>query len=951
MTQDRKMETGGEARQRSARTITLVTLVIMTVISAVTLLFVPASDKTPIDNFMMPFVALAAAAGYYFARRGRSDLGVYLLLAAIGVTVLIYPMAADNIGWQTAIGMILVATGIANSALPEKAAGRVITAAFGFAIAIILIELFTTGAVRNPVTPSSIVVIILLALVYVGITLYRFRQFGLRTKFIIVFVLLSVFSVSATAVTISSLVSDQLKLKVEQQLTGVSELTATAIGRELVTQISVIQAAALSESLQSALVRREAQSNIVELLKLDEQWRAADAAKDDDDPLVRKATTGALADQLRALREEFPAHVEIFIADVYGANVAATNRTTDYYQADEEWWQVAYSNGEGAVYLSQPAFDESSGSFSIQVALPIFDNHSGAMLGIIRSTLDLSVFIPSLELGKPGETGRTEIYMPGNLELELHVEDGQPMLETETSPADFASTLAGQPHATFLDTVHDGSPVMAGITDFTGSGVENPEISEAFELLNWHVVTLQDRSEALQAVEDTSRAAQLVGLAALVLASLAAVGITRFITRPILSLTETAEEISTGNLNAVARVESPDEVGELAKSFNRTTAQLRDTLSNLEQRIEERTYDLEVSRRQTEHRAAQYIAIGEISKLINSEQELNILLPLIARLVSERFGFYHTGIFLLDDTGQYAVLLAANSAGGQNMLKRGHRLKVGESGIVGAVGKTGLARIAFDVGQDAVFFDNPDLPDTRSEAAVPLKVRDAIIGVLDVQSEKPGAFTEDDTNMLGILADQIAIAIENTRLLEQTRQALTEARLTYQRTLHEGWKSLIEDEDMIGYRQSMSGGRRLTKPVVSDEISQAMNRGSALVFHADGKTDDPTMVVPIKLRDQIIGVLRIKSPSRERPWTADEINLAEAISDRLSLALENARLLQEFQRQAVKEQTIAEITGKIGSSINLNNVLLTAVEELGRTIPGSEVTIKLKDESGNNGNG
>jgi hypothetical protein len=113
-------------------------------------------------------------------------------------------------------------------------------------------------------------------------------------------------------------------------------------------------------------------------------------------------------------------------------------------------------------------------------------------------------------------------------------------------------------------------------------------------------------------------------------------------------------------------------------------------LGNLERRIAERTMDLEVSRHQTEERANQLLAIGEISKIINAEQELNILLPLITRLVSERFNFYHTGIFLIDDAKQFAVLLAANSLGGQAMLKRGHKLKIGESGLVGYVGKSGL---------------------------------------------------------------------------------------------------------------------------------------------------------------------------------------------------------------------------------------------------------------------
>lgn len=423
----------------------------------------------------------------------------------------------------------------------------------------------------------------------------------------------------------------------------------------------------------------------------------------------------------------------------------------------------------------------------------------------------------------------------------------------------------------------------------------------------------------------------------------------RTITNPLTKLTAVAEQISSGNLNVTAPVDSLDEVGTLAETFNRMTEQLRDTLGTLERRIAERTVDLELSRRQTELRATQLFAISEISSLINTEEKLTILLPLITRLVSERFNFYHTGIFLLDDANQYAVLQAANSAGGQNMLNRGHKLRIGQSGIVGFVARSGTPRIALDVGQDATFFNNPDLPNTRSEIALPLKARTKIIGVLDVQSEKPGAFTPEDANILSILADQVAIAIENTRLLEQTRLALEEVRTAYQQNMREGWQAFEQEQGMVGYYQNMRGGQRLEQPLNNDEITQAMHRGEALVFHADGKTSEPTLVVPIKLREQVIGVMHIKAPNQERTWTDSEINLTEAVSERLSLALENARLIQDSQRQAVKEQTITEITGRIGSSTNLENVLITAVEELGRTIPGSEVTIRLKNEKSNLG--
>jgi GAF domain-containing protein len=373
--------------------------------------------------------------------------------------------------------------------------------------------------------------------------------------------------------------------------------------------------------------------------------------------------------------------------------------------------------------------------------------------------------------------------------------------------------------------------------------------------------------------------------------------------------------------------------------------EIQSLISSLEQRVAERTTDLELSRQQSVKRANELQSISEISKIITGEQKLENLLPLITRLVSERFNFYHTGIFLIDSTHQFAILQAANSSGGKIMLERGHKLEVGESGIVGYVAGSGLPRISLDVGQDAVFFNNPDLPNTRSEMALPLKVYDRTVGVLDVQSESPGAFTENDINTLSILADQIAIALENTRLFTQTQQALDEAQALYRQNLQEGWKTFSREKEFIGYQQSLTSGKKLTEIVESDEIQQAMNRGEVLIFHADGVTQEASIVVPIKLRGQIIGNINIKAPTKNRQWSADEVNLAETISERLSIALENARLIQESQRQVIKEQTISEVTGKIGASINLKNVLQTAVEELGRAMPGSDVIIQFKSDN------
>lgn len=930
------------ARQQTAESLTLVTFVLVTVIAVITLFFIKPENKTPIDNYLIPLTAAGAGVSYLFTRKGLHTRGVYLLLGLTAVISAVYAIVVNNAGWPAAIGMLVITTSIANGALNETDARRITAASFITSLIIIFADLILDGLTEMPITSISLIVTGVLGIIYLGLTLYYFRQYALRTKFIFAFTFLSAISVGAATAAISVTTLSQLNDRVEQQLTSVSRLTADSFSNELDKQVDLLRTLSTNRTMIADLVRASlnAESDIEALKRLDEKWKSV-PPENTINPFIRSVLENEIVTELKEFRSEFPEHREISITDRNGANVASTNRTSDYYQADEEWWQAAFNNGRGSVYISQPLYDESAETLSIQIAIPIVNPTTNEIVGILRTNVGLDIFSRAFQTGRFGETGRTEIYLPNGNELEVFQdENGEFQIEIEKAPEDFVSVL--QQNKIFYDTLHDGTPILAVVSPLSRTSDEREDII-AVQNLQWRIITLQEREEALQIVTDAARNAQFVGLAAILVAILLAIFMAQYLATPITRLTQTAEAVSSGNLSVVAPVETSDEIGMLAESFNRMTSQLRDSVSNLEKRVVERTTDLEMARQQSEKRAGQLLAAGEISKIINSEQNLSTLLSLVTRLVSERFGYYHTGIFLIDESRQYAVLQSANSEGGRNMLKRGHKLTLGE-GIVGYVAKFGEARIALDVGSDAVYFNNPDLPNTRSEMALPLNFLDTTIGVLDVQSERPGAFTDDDANAILILADQIAIAIENTRLFEQSQQTVRELQNLYRQNLQEGWKVFNREEGMIGYYQSLEGGRKLAETVNTMEIQQTINRGETSIFHADGKTDQPALVVPIKLRGQIIGVIHVKAPSRDRMWTSNEINLSEAVSERLSLALENARLLQESQRQALMEQTISDITGKIGSSINLENVLQTAVEELGRNLPGSEVVIRLRDE-------
>jgi GAF domain-containing protein len=370
--------------------------------------------------------------------------------------------------------------------------------------------------------------------------------------------------------------------------------------------------------------------------------------------------------------------------------------------------------------------------------------------------------------------------------------------------------------------------------------------------------------------------------------------------------------------------------------------ELQDLTANLEQRVNERTLAVEAVSQQNTRRVAQLQAITELSEAIAQVKDLGSLFQTTTELISERFGFYHVGMFLLDNEREYAVLQAANSEGGKKMLARAHRLKLG-TGVVGYVARLGRPRIALDVGSDAVYFDNPDLPETRSEAALPLKARDETIGVLDVQSTVAGAFSHEDLQVLTALANQVAIAFENTRLLTETRAALRQVEEVYDEFTRAEWSRAAAKAEQPGFRYQAGRIEMIEKSLNTPEAISAVNSGAVVTNRTNGSTEKRhTVAIPVRLRGEVIGVLQIESNDPSRTWQEDEIGLVEAVAERAAYALENARLFQDARRRAAKERLISEATSKISGALNLENILQTTAQELERVLGGSEVLIRFQ---------
>jgi GAF domain-containing protein len=357
----------------------------------------------------------------------------------------------------------------------------------------------------------------------------------------------------------------------------------------------------------------------------------------------------------------------------------------------------------------------------------------------------------------------------------------------------------------------------------------------------------------------------------------------------------------------------------------------------LEQRVEQRTADLlqrgtelEFANRQIQRRAVQFEALAQVARVIASVRDLHELLPRIATVISDKFDFYHIGVFLVDEANEYAVLSATNSEGGRKMLERKHRLRVGEEGIVGYVTSIGKARVAMDVGKDPVFFNNPDLPETHSEIALPLRIENHIVGALDVQSTASAAFSDDDIQMLSLLADLVSLAIENARLFDETRTALAEAEAVSRQFTREAWSRVPVEHRLLGYRYTLTGTTPLNEPLDFSRSTKGKSR--------DPQKEPSQVVIPIQLRGETIGTLVVQSPATDQ-FNQEQIDLIKAVAERVALAAENARLFEETTRRAERERLVSDITGKIRSVNDPQAMIQTAMEELRRALGASRVEV------------
>jgi GAF domain-containing protein/HAMP domain-containing protein len=580
-------------------------------------------------------------------------------------------------------------------------------------------------------------------------------------------------------------------------------------------------------------------------------------------------------------------------------------------------------------------------------------------------------------------------------------------------------------------------------------------------------------------------------LSIILLAGLVSVALGYFLggllARPIKRLTSDTDRFAGGDLSFRTAVAGRDEVGKLAMSFNDMADQIQALVSGLEQRVEARTLQLRAS--------------ADVGRAAVSILDTNQLLREVVNLITDRFGFYYAAVFLADSHHRWAVLHEATGEAGRILKERQHQLEIGGQSMVGTAMKTRKARIALDVGDEAVRFANPLLPDTRSEIALPLVVGGRVLGALDVQSTQIAAFDETNAEVLQSMADQIAIALSNTIQFNQIQAALRRSRQLYEASRKltaasdargilnvliehavpqadrasvmllgpqtgEGRWSYIEygatwlrsglehevpaapsgarvtpeqlpivhllkpDEPLlipdaqavrlepdilallqrfgtaaiiglplsvgrqilgfilIGFQQAQTFDANLIEPLMAlvsqaaiviqnqrslvesraalqqlDEVNRRLTgrawreyafASGGTIRQSDAGPGAPTeldaaplptiLSAPLVIRGQEIGALRLEDAAPDREWTANERALLQAVAGEVAIALENARLIEQTERRARREHAVADISSRMLAANDIESILRTAGDELGRILRVGRVAVQLNTE-------
>lgn len=730
----------------------LISLISLSILLLYGVQIAQAGDAAP---FRVPLAAaglllLAGLTAAWHSRRGRAVRAVHILLGALWLAAPAMTIIVDGIGLALGIVLTIVTAQVSLLGLPQaqlrwRIGGGILVGALT-----ILLDLFWPGSrLTIPMVSAVVPVAGSIAVLLLGfqIARTRFAEFSIGTKLALGSLLVTAVSGLVLIFFVIRSTTNLFTARAGEDLNNLASTQALAVGELLGRQTDILQLLSFNQQLRDGVIEANQvydgdEAAIRQLLAQgNAEWESAEFT----DEIVEVRLERGIQWRLSEFKNTFPNHRQLLVTDQHGALIGSTSSADNYLNADEPWWQAAFNDGGGGLYIGLPQ-RAANGQLMVDLAVPVYNSQAARVVGVLKSSYrldDLRDLLAAFQ-AELGLNTSAELLLPNDQVVNFTTGTLAALSPTTLSLLNDTASME------FAEFAFEGQPELV-----SQALVNTLEHVPVVDSLGWRMVVHQERGTLAELVAQQRQNLVLLGLAILLVTAVAATYWGRWLTDPVVQLTETAGRIQAGDLTVQAAVNAQDEVGRLATSFNTMTARLRDLIGSLEQRVADRTRALTTS--------------TEVSRRLATILDRDVLLREVVEQVQSAFNYYHAHIYLFDAPQEKLLMVGGTGSAGQQMLANGHFIQRGK-GLVGRAADTGTAVLVPDVSQAADWLPNPLLPETRAEAAVPIVIGDNVLGVLDVQQNQVNGLGQQDIDLLQAIAYQVAIALRNIRLVEETQE-------------------------------------------------------------------------------------------------------------------------------------------------------------------------------------